>query len=142
MTSTLEAIEARRNEVVVPDQVIFRISALYGLCPEGVDVPIGGSGSIHSGPIALTIDPEADSSSNLGVADFKMGKLKVRYGAQVVFPALYDLLSSGKHDPSLLNPIRLIATDDCTMTPDQKGWRALGCLDFLPGSLWAGASGG
>ena len=23
-----------------------------------------------------------------------------------------------------------------------SGWRALGCMDFLPGSLWAGASGG
>ena len=141
-TLTLEAVEARRNQVVLPDRVIFRISGLYGLCPAGVRVPIGARGSIDSGPIALTQDPEADSGSNLGVVDFSAQQLKVRYGAQAVFPALYELITAGNHDPSLLNPIRLIATDDCTITPDQKGWRALGCLDFLPGSLWSGATGG
>lgn len=52
------------------------------------------------------------------------------------------MLTSGGHDPSLLNPIRAVATDRCTLTPDLSGWRALGCLDFLPGSYWAGAEGG
>lgn len=139
---TPEAVEARRANRVEPEQVVFRVSGLYGLCPESVAIPIGGGRSIDSGPIALTSDPDADASCNIGVIDFPGNKLKVRYGAQAVFPGLYHLVTSGDHDPSLLNPVRMIATDDCTLTPNLMGWRALGCLDFLPGSIWSGASGG
>jgi hypothetical protein len=141
-TLTSEAVEARRHQAVAPDRVLFRITGLYGLCPQGISLPIGASRLIDSGPVALTMDPEADPSCNLGVIDFPGNKLKVRYGAQAVFPALYDLVGSGNHDPSLLNPTRLVATDECTITPDFNGWRALGCLDFLPGSIWSGATGG
>jgi hypothetical protein len=142
ITLTRESVEARRQRIVTPDRVLFRITALYGICRAGLTLPIGRAGSIHSGPVALTGDPEADPSCNLGVIDFAANKLKIRYGAQAVFPALYDLVASGNHDPSLLNPPRLTATDDCTITPDLTGWRALGCLDFLPGSIWSGATGG
>src|SRR6202040_1125156 len=117
------------------------VSGLYGLCPEGVVVPLGAASPINSGPVAVTIDPDADPSCNLGMIDFAENKLKVRYGVQAVFPALYDLVISGDHDRGLLNPVRIVATDDCTLTPNLMGWRALGCLDFLPGSAWSGAGG-
>ena len=144
MTTSLtpELVEARRGNRVEPAQVIFRVCGLYGLCPAGVTLPLGGGRSIESGPIALTSDPDADASCNIGVIDFSSNKLKVRYGAQAVFPGLYDLVTSGNHDPGLLNPTRMIATDDCTLTPNLMGWRALGCLELLPGSLWSGAKGG
>jgi hypothetical protein len=142
-TLTAEAVEARRQRQVAPERVVFRVSGLYGLCAPGLSVPVGASvAPIESGPIAVTIDPDADPSCNLGVIDFPNGKLTVRYGVQAVFPALYELATAGKHDPALFNPVRIIATDDCTLTPNLMGWRALGCLDFLPGSVWAGAAGG
>jgi hypothetical protein len=139
---TLTAVEARRNQRVDPDLVVFRVAGLYGLCPRGISLPIGAGRTIDSGPVALTADPDADPTCNIGMIDFAAGKLKVRYGAQAIFPGLYDLVTSGNHDPGLLNPTRIVATDDCTLTPDLMGWRALGCLDFLPGSIWSGASGG
>lgn len=144
MSSTLsrEAVEARRAKQIDADRVVFRLAALYGLCPQGVELPIGAAGTIHSGPVAVTMDPDADPSCNLGFIDFTHNTLKVRYGVQAVFPALHELVVAGKHDPSLLNPIRMVATDDCTLTPNLMGWRALGCLDFLQGSVWSGASGG
>src|SRR6185436_18215179 len=95
---TLTAVEARRSERVLPDQVIFRVSALYGLCPQGVSLPIGAGRTIQSGPVALTSDPDADSTCNIGIVDFTKNKLKVRYGAQAVFPGLYDLVTAGNHD--------------------------------------------
>ena len=137
-----EAVEARRRQQVTPDRVVFRVCGLYGLCPQGTTVPLGAAGEIASGPIAVTIDSDADQSCNIGMIDFTENKLKVRYGVQVVFPALFELASSGKHDAGLLNPVRMIATDDCTLTPNLMGWRALGCLDFLTGSIWSGAAGG
>ena len=142
-TLTPEAVDARRRQQATPERVVFRVSGLYGLCTPGLTVPLGPSGSpIASGPIAVTIDPDADPSCNLGVIDFPENKLTVRYGVVAVFPALHELASSGKHDPGLFNPVRIVATDDCTLTPNLMGWRALGCLDFLPGSIWAGAAGG
>jgi hypothetical protein len=142
MELTAEAVEARRRRRVELDRVVFRIAGLYGLCPEGVSAPIGAAGSINSGPVTVMIDPEAGPNYNLGVIDFSENKLKVRYGVQAVFPALYDLVTSGDHDLALLNPVRMVATDDCTLVPNLMGWRALGCLDFLPGSVWSGATGG
>jgi hypothetical protein len=141
-TLTAAAIEARQRQHLEPDTVVFRVGALYGVCPNGVDIPLGGDASVNSGPVTVTIDPEADGSCNLGVVDFAAHSLTVRYGVQAVFPALYDLMRDGDHDPALLNPVRMVATDDCTLTPNLMGWRALGCLEFLPGSVWSGAKGG
>jgi len=123
-------------------RVLFRVSNLYGLSQESVRLPLNDTESIESGQVCVTIDPDADASSNLGLIDYQEGRLKVRYGVQVVFPGLYRLVTAGDHDPVLLNPIRAIATDECTLTEDLTGFRALGCLEFLPGSLWAGADGG
>ena len=141
-TLTADAVNERRDKRVVPDRVLFRLTGLYGLSPQGGTLPIGPDRSIPSGPVALMADPDADPGCNTGIIDFANNTLKVRYGAHAVFPGLYDLVVAGKHDPGLLNPVRLIATDECTLTPGAMGWRALGCLDFLPGSIWAGAAGG
>jgi len=141
-TLTREVVKANRSRQVVPDRVVFRVSGLYGVCPEGAKVPLGPTGSVDSGSVVLTIDPDADPSCNIGVIEFNENKLTVRYGVLAVFPALYQLATSGEHDPGLFGPVRVVATDDCTLTPNLMGWRALGCLDFLPGSLWSGASGG
>src|SRR6266478_616320 len=97
-TLTAESVEALRSQQVKPESVIFRVTALYGLCPEGVKVPLGAKGLVNSGPVAVTIDPDADLSCNLGVVDFGAHKLKVRYGVQAVFPALHDLVTSGGYD--------------------------------------------
>ena len=140
-TLTAEAVEARRRRDAESAKVVFRVGDLYGLS-DGLEMPVGPDRTIQSGPIAVTIDPEADPSCNLGVIDFDEFALTIRYGAHGVFPALHELARSGQHDPSLLGPVRMVATDDCTLTPNLMGWRALGCLDFLQGSVWSGATGG
>jgi len=139
---TMEAITERRNTRKVVEQVMFRVKALYGLSSQSVSLPLSTNDSIESGQVCITIDPEGDPGANIGVIDYSNSKLKVRYAVQAVFPGLHDLVTSGKHDPSLLFPVRVVATDDCTLTENLSGWHALGCLDFLPGSLWAGATGG
>jgi len=141
-TLTVEAVDARRAAQAQPTRVVFRVTALYGLCPEGIEVPLDEHRSLETGPLMVTLDPDCDATANLGVIDFSACALKVRYGVQAVFPTLYELASSGEHDSSLLNPVRMVATDECTVLPDFMGWRALGCLDFLRGSVWSGATGG
>jgi hypothetical protein len=136
-----EQIDSRRRTPEPTQRVIFRVAGLYGLSTESVPFPISQTESIESGPVSVTIDPE-NLSSNIGVIDYDRCYLRIRYGIHAVFPGMHKLVMSGNHDLSLLGPVRAVATDECRVTPDLTGWRALGCLDFLPGSLWAGASGG
>lgn len=139
---TLQAIEARRTRQQEARRVAFGVSALYGLSRHSILMPLGDDQAIESGQMCVTIDPEALPSHNLGIADFEQNKLVVTYGIQAVFPGLFTLVNEGRHDPRLLHPVRATATDECTMTSDLRGWRALGCLEFLPGSLWSGTEGG
>lgn len=144
MTLTLDEVAARRHEQEseTADRVLFTVSGLYGLSRGSVDLPVSARETIESGQICVTIDPLSDPSGNIGILDYERRSLRVRYGVQMVFPGLHELVTSGNHDLSLLSPPRAVATDDCTVTPELSGWRALGCIDFLPGSLWAGAGGG
>jgi hypothetical protein len=135
-------ISERRSHTEPTQRIIFRVAGLYGFCRDSVKFPVSRTESIDSGPVSLTLDPESDLSANLGVIDYDNCYLRVRYGVHGVFPGIHELVMSGKHDLSLLGPVRAVATDECTLSDDMSGWRALGCLDFLPGSLWAGASGG
>jgi len=139
---TMEAITERRNARKGVEQVMFRVKALYGVSRQSVALPLNPNDSIDSGQVCITIDPESDIGGNIGIIDYANSKLKIRYAVQAVFPGLHDLVTSGRHDPSLLFPVTVVATDDCTLTENLNGWHALGCLDFLPGSLWAGATGG
>jgi hypothetical protein len=120
---------------------MFGLRALYGLSPSSIRLPLNERESIDSGQVCVTIDPDADPSCNVGLIDYERGKLTVRYGGQLVFPGLYELVTGGRFDPGLLHPVRGVATDDCTLTSDLSGWRADGRLQFLPGSIWAGAHG-
>lgn len=137
-----EEVQARRHAQEPAQRVIFRVAGLYGLSRESVPLPVGRREMIESGPSCLTLDPEGDPSGNVGLMDLAEGWVRVRYNVHGVFAGLHELVRRGKHDLSLLRPVRAVATDECTLTADLTGWRALGCLDFLPGSLWAGASGG
>lgn len=137
-----EDIAARRVRESPTDRVIFRVAGLYGVSRESVPFPVSSTEAIDSGPVSVTLDPETGSSGNIGVIDFDRRYLRVRYNVHAVFPGLHQLVMSGKHDLSLLGPVRATATDECAVAEDMTGWRALGCMDFLPGSLWAGASGG
>lgn len=122
-------------------QVVFRIEGLYGLASESLTMPLNRHESFETGNAVITLDPHADPSTNLGIIDYDGGTLRVRYGVQLVFPGLHDLVVEGGHDPSLLRPARAIATDECTLTEDFGGWQAYGCLELLPGSIWAGTKG-
>lgn len=137
-----EILTERRTRVRTTRQVIFSVTALYGLSRQSIRMPLNERESIESGQICMTGDDQAAPGQNLGFIDYEQRKLKVRYAAQAVFPGLYRLITSGRFDPSLLNPVRATATDECSVTENYGGWRALGCLEFLPGSLWAGAHGG
>jgi len=143
---TIDEIAERRlnqeRDIATAQRITFAVKALYGLSQQSIAMPINRTESVESGQVCVTIDPDADEFGNIGVIDYNQDRLKVRYSVQAVFPGLYDLITSGKHDPSLLFPVRMTATDDCALTADRCGWHALGCLDFLPGSVWAGATGG
>jgi hypothetical protein len=139
---TPEDIAARRLASEPSEKVIFRVAGLYGVSNHSVPFPNSKTESIDSGMVSITLDPESAASGNVGIMDFEKRFLRVRYNVHAVFPALHQLVMSGKHDLSLLGPVRATATDECAVTEDYSGWRALGCMDFLPGSLWAGASGG
>ena len=139
---TPEDIAARRMRSEPSEKVVFRVAGLYGVSNHSVPFPISKTESIDSGMVSITLDPESGASGNVGIMDFDKRFLRVRYNIHAVFPALHQLVMSGKHDLSLLGPVRATATDECAVTEDFSGWRALGCMDFLPGSLWAGASGG
>lgn len=136
-----EVIEARRAETEPTDKVVFGVRGLYGTSLTSVEFPISATESIDSGPISVTLDPESHAG-NVGLIDFDRRYLRVTYDAHVVFPGIHKLVMSGQHDLSLLGPVRVTATDECAVSEDYSGWRALGCLDFLPGSMWAGAKGG
>jgi hypothetical protein len=139
---TPEDIAARRMRSEPSEKVVFRVAGLYGVSNHSVPFPISKTESIDSGMVSITLDPESGASGNVGIMDFDKRFLRVRYNIHAVFPALHQLVMSGKHDLSLLGPVRATATDECAVEEDYSGWRALGCMDFLPGSLWAGASGG
>lgn len=137
-----EDIAERRRKPEPTDRLIFRVGGLYGTSKSSAPFPISATETIDTGQVSLSMDPEAGLSGNLGLIDYNNCYLRVRYSVQAVFPAIHELVMSGKHDLSLLGPVRATATDSCEIEPDMSGWRALGYLDFLPGSLWAGASGG
>jgi|GEM_PF-1244164 len=139
---THEDIAARRLRENPTDRVIFRVAGLYGVSTESVPFPVSTTESVDSGLVSITLDPDSSASGNIGMIDFDRRYLRVKYNVHAVFPGLHELVMSGKHDLSLLGPVRATATDECAVTEDMSGWRALGCMDFLPGSLWAGASGG
>ncbi|MGE5323269.1 MAG: hypothetical protein ACM3SW_10420 [Actinomycetota bacterium] len=139
---TAEAIERRRANINKIDRVVFGVTGLYGLSRDSVKMPLNRHESFDSGQVCIQGDAEAAPSRSIGIVEFSKLRLKVRYAIQAVFPGLYSLVSSKRFDSSLLNPIRAEATDECTVSADYSGWRALGCLEFLPGSLWSGAHGG
>lgn len=139
---TMEAIERRRDRLREVSRVTFGVSDLYGLSRHGIRMPLGNGEAIDSGQICITVDPDADATQNVGIAEFAERRIVVRYGIQAVFPGLYELVTRGGYDPDLLNPVRATATDECSINEEMNGWRAYGCLEFHPGSLWAGAGGG
>src|SRR5689334_11148803 len=121
---SIEEIEARRALPEPTNRVVFRIAGLYGICRDGVRMPLSREESIDSGPICLTLDPESPPHTNFGIVDYEKKHLRVRYNVQAVFPGLFDLVTSGRHDRSLLHPVRATATDDCEVADDLSGWRA------------------
>lgn len=123
-------------------RVVFRVAGLYGLSKQSIRFPLNARESIDSGQIAVTLDAEADNSANVGLIDFARRVLTVTYGVQTVFPGLHDLVTREQFDPGLLHPVRAVATDRCEVSPDYRGWHAVGTLHFLAGSIWAGATGG
>jgi hypothetical protein len=126
----------------LPSQVTFGVVGLYGLSDGSVQLPLNETECIDSGQVCITLDPHGAPAGNVGSIDFRRERLIVRYDGQLVFPGLYDLVTRRQFDAELLNPVRVTATDECVLLPDLSGWRAEGCLEFLPGSIWANASGG
>src|ERR1700683_2947182 len=87
-------VDARRARPEPDEQVVFRLAGLYGISRESARVPLNETESIDSGPVTLMLDPDAPEGSNFGIVDFARKKLRVRYNVQLVFPGLYDLITS------------------------------------------------
>ncbi len=136
---SLGIVEPRTQE---GNQVLFRVTSLYGISKTGMKLPINRSESIETGPITITLDPDSEKSCNLGIMNLESGRMKVRYGIQVVFPALHQLLVQETEENALLNPPRAVSNNSCTLFDDGKGFLAQGAVEFLPGSLWSGTKGG
>ena len=136
---SLGIVEPRTQE---GNQVLFRVTSLYGISKTGMKLPINRSESIETGPITITLDPDSEKSCNLGIMNVESGRMKVRYGIQTVFPALHQLLSQETEENALLNPPRAVSNNTCTLFDDGKGFLAQGVVEFLPGSLWSGTKGG
>ncbi len=124
------------------DRLMFRMSGLWGFTRQSIQVPVSMTKSVDSGTAFMMLDPEADASANVGVADFQQNKIRMRYGVQLVFSGLHELVRSGEYDRSLLDPPRGISITDARINPDYAGWEAQSCVNFLPGSMWSGAGGG
>ena len=136
---SLGIVEPRTQE---GNQVLFRVTSLYGISKTGMKLPVNRSESIETGPITITLDPDSEKSCNLGIMNLDSGRMKVRYGIQTVFPALHQLLSQETEENALLNPPRAVSNNTCTLFDDGKGFLAQGVVEFLPGSLWSGTKGG
>lgn len=142
----IDVVDARAGigaeEAELATRVVTRIAGLSGLVREQVQVPLSATESVGSGPILLTLDPEADASANVGVIDFENNTMRMRYGVQIAFGGLHELVKSGEYDRALLNPPRGVSVTEAKINPDYSGWEAQSCVDFLPGSMWSGAGGG
>jgi len=137
-----DSVEMKEPKAQEGNQVLFRVTSLYGISNSGMELPINGSESIETGPITITLDPDSEKSCNLGIMNLESGRMKVRYGIQIVFPALHYLLAQETEENALLNPPRAVSNNTCTLFDDGKGFLARGAVDFLPGSLWSGTKGG
>jgi hypothetical protein len=121
---------------------MIRVAGLYGLGRNEIKIPVSRTESVDSGPIVMTLDPESESSGNLGVLDFQEHSLRMRNGIQLVFGGLHDVVKGEEYDRALLNPPRGLAVTEATINPGYCGWEARTCVDFLPGSMWSGSGGG
>jgi len=137
-----DSVETEQPKIHEGNQVLFRVTSLYGISKTGMRLPINRSESIETGPITITLDPDSEKSCNLGIMNLESGRMKVRYGIQTVFPALHQLLSQETEENALLNPPRAVSDNTCTLFDDGKGFLAQGVVEFLPGSLWSGTKGG
>ncbi len=135
-------IEMKEPKAQEGNQVLFRVTSLYGISNSGMKLPINRSESIETGPVTITLDPDSEKSCNLGIMNLESGRMNVRYGIQVVFPALHQLLAQETEENALLNPPRAVSNNSCTLFDDGKGFLAQGAVEFLPGSLWSGTKGG
>ena len=124
------------------NQVLFRVTSLYGISETGMDLPVSRNETIETGPITLTLDPDTDKGSNLGIMNLDSGRMNVRYGIQAVFPALHRLLAEEDQENALLNPPRAVSNNSCVLFDDGMGFSAQGVEEFLPGSMWSGTKGG
>jgi hypothetical protein len=137
-----ESLDVESPKIHEGNQVLFRVTSLYGISDSGMNLPLNRTDSIETGPVTITLDPDSDKSCNLGIMNLDSGRLNVRYGIQTVFPALQRLLAEEEKDNALLNPPRAVSSNSCVLFDDGLGFSAQGLVEFLPGSLWAGTKGG
>lgn len=142
LVQTGDTIKPEQPEINEGNQVLFRVTSLYGISESGISLPINRANSIETGIITVTLDPDSDKTCNLGIMNLDSGRLNVRYGIQTVFPALPQLLAQEVKENALLNPPRAVSNNSCVLFDDNMGFSAQGVVEFLPGSLWSGTKGG
>ena len=145
VASTLIApgeVMAEDRKSSASQRVMFRVTNLYGFSRTGLTVRLGDDFSIESGELFSYLDPQAPKDANLGMVDFESGTLWVKYGFQIVCPRFYDLVDQGVLEPEMLNPLRVLNTEECVLKDDYSGWDARGFTETLPGSPLMGIGGG
>ncbi len=117
--------------------VMFRVTTLWGYSNKGVTLPVAAGHEIASGPIHFMLDPDATLNSNCGLVQFGAGRLWVRYAAQLSCPRAFEMVDNGGLDPSFLIPWRIVNTEECELNPDLSGWRSRGVATLTMGNSGA-----
>lgn len=140
MTTAAEkrgAMRQERKRAGDDQNVMFRVSTLWGFSNKGITLPVAAGHNIASGPIHFMLDPDATPNANCGMVQFGAGKLWVRYAAQVACPRAFEMVEDGELDPAFLVPWRMVNTEECELNPDLSGWRSRGVATLMMGDSGA-----
>ncbi len=85
--------------------ITFQVTHLAAMVPEGVPIAWQGR-EFSSGPLSITLDPEAGAQASQGVLDYDQGYAQVTFHVQVQFPELADILQNMNVDPALTKPVQ------------------------------------
>ena len=137
MTTAAEersAVRPRHGRHEDDQNVMFRVSTLWGFSNSGVTLPVASGCNVASGPIHFMLDPDATPNANCGMVQFGAGKLWVRYAAQVACPRAFEMVENGELNPTFLIPWRIVNTEECELNPDLSGWRSRGVATLTTGN--------
>ncbi len=101
-----DSVEMKQPNTQEGNQVLFRVTSLYGISKSGMELPINRSESIETGPITITLDPDSEKSCNLGIMNLESGRRPIRPKGweQTAERRRYDQMTAMSDDRNRLPP--------------------------------------